>query len=526
MERLLLTRVCLMVYVRAGGAATFADMAEAPVPSKESAEKKPSAKMSGAAAPSSAVRTPPRGAAGRGVPAAPPPGSCETTPSCAPPRKRMCVQCNGEFDDLWESMSLVTGSAHSTPLRSPPTKCLKCTPGQAGSSATYAPELPVVPAWPTGSAVQGLSSSEAAASAAAAKGPKASAGSAGLERGLQGLSLKSPDRQKDLQSVTTIPKAPQPKRPRSTPASSSMRVWSYQDALKPCGVSKELNSFVTNRLSLQGEQPWRLSALEAGGGGDCFFHSVAAGLEQMIQKDDGAKRAILQRLDQNDFARGHRHLVQKLRDFVAGRVAGQTEETLLNMRINFQNQKQLGWWHDDWHPSALLCGHGFGFALAMDTVEGVGANEDGMPTDIVVQCRRGQELQPHVVEDGANKLAMLRVAVADVFRTCGNLHWATETDIAALAEHLGIGFIVFASREQGTGKWIQGLSLERGDYAYWMMIYWIDPVHYQLAQFHRDGDPEPRTFFAIDDVPLELRSHYDLCNGARSFGRAYHGGVS
>ena len=129
-ERLLLTRVCLMVYVRAGGAATFEDMAEAPGPLKKSPEKKTPVTVSGTAASASALKTPPRATAGKGVPPAPPTASCETTPSCAPPRKRICVECKGEFEDPWENMSLATGSAHSTPLRSPLTKCLKCTPGR------------------------------------------------------------------------------------------------------------------------------------------------------------------------------------------------------------------------------------------------------------------------------------------------------------------------------------------------------------------------------------------------------------
>ena len=162
-ERLLLTRVCLMVYVRAGGAATFEDMAEAPGPLKKSPEKKMPVTVSGTAASASALKTPPRATAGKGVPPAPPTASCETTPSCAPPRKRICVECKGEFEDPWENMSLATGSAHSTPLRSPPTKCLKCTPGRTiFGGPTYVPELPTVPAWPTDSAVQALSSSKSA----------------------------------------------------------------------------------------------------------------------------------------------------------------------------------------------------------------------------------------------------------------------------------------------------------------------------------------------------------------------------
>ena len=47
----------------------------------------------------------------------------------------------------------------------------------------------------------------------------------------------------------------------------------------------------------------------------------------------------------------------------------------------------------------------------MDTVEAIGANEDGMASDMVVSCRRQGEpvLQP--VVDGTNELAKLRVEV-------------------------------------------------------------------------------------------------------------------
>ena len=138
--------------------------------------------------------------------------------------------------------------------------------------------------------------------------------------------------------------------------------------------------------------------------------------------------------------------------------------------------------------------------------------------------RRGgfREIQP--VTDGLNKLQVLRARLQNIFSTCGDTHWATQTDIAALAERLNIGFIVFASREQGVGQWIQGLNLERGDFPIWMLVYWEDPAHYTLAQLTRDG--QTKVWYALRDVPGALRAHYDMCNGSSPMGREHYGGIS
>ena len=135
-ERQLLNRMYLMVYVRAGGSAVFADMAEAPASPKR-LDDEHAARMGAAAAAAAVCGTPTRAAAGRSFPAVPPAWSCETTPSCAPPRKRICVECKGEFDDVCGQMSVATGSGQSMSARSPPVKCLKCTPGRLDTGSTY-----------------------------------------------------------------------------------------------------------------------------------------------------------------------------------------------------------------------------------------------------------------------------------------------------------------------------------------------------------------------------------------------------
>ena len=52
----------------------------------------------------------------------------------------------------------------------------------------------------------------------------------------------------------------------------------YVSSLRICTVSSRLQSFVASNL----HPHWQIRALEAGGGGDCLFHSVGAGLEALF----------------------------------------------------------------------------------------------------------------------------------------------------------------------------------------------------------------------------------------------------
>ena len=122
------------------------------------------------------------------------------------------------------------------------------------------------------------------------------------------------------------------------------------------------------------------------------------------------------------------------------------------------------------------------------------------------------------MENGSGILCELRAQVRDVFQTPGDLHWGTITDIAMLAEHLNVGFIVWSSTCQGNGRWIYGLNLSRGDVPHWMMLYCRDVTHYQLAQLHAPDLPTPRCFFPMHTIPAPLASHYNLCNGSAPIG--------
>ena len=294
-------------------------------------------------------------------------------------------------------------------------------------------------------------------------------------------------------------------------------------------MEEGLARFVDSMGQQSGER-WVLHSLEAGGDGDCFFHAVAAGLENMFL-DPEARDHISQHFQQADFQHGKLHIVAKLRNMVAEHIACFPPETLLEMALSFRRQQRLRVnWHDDWDPLGVLRASGFASLQDADAIQAIGPNEDGRATDIVVsytartdpEQESTLELMP--VQEGASKLEILRTRMKDIFSTCGNTHWATQTDIAAVAERLNIGFIVLASREQGEDRWIQGLNLERGNFPIWMLIYWQDPAHYRLARLICNG--QPNVFFAQGGVPQALRAHYDLCNGSSPMGRAHYGGIS
>ena len=170
----------------------------------------------------------------------------------------------------------------------------------------------------------------------------------------------------------------------------------------------------------------------------------------------------------------------------------------------------------------------FGFVSAADTVEAVGANEDGRPSDILVTYRVGVTSHTVPVADGTSMLAVLRQSLQEIFAECGGMHWGTQMDMAMLAEALNVGFMTFTSAEQGHGQWINGLNLERGDHPFWILLYWLDrdPAHYQLLELQRSSDLRSHTFFSIGELPEPIVNHYNSCNASSPIGQAYYGGIS
>jgi hypothetical protein len=286
--------------------------------------------------------------------------------------------------------------------------------------------------------------------------------------------------------------------------------FSYSPTLETRPLSSSLADFVRHRLDKESPSPVLMTSLEAGGEGDCLFHSIAAGLEQMLQDtshNSEAVQFVLKRIPLRDFALGKDHMVQCLRNHVADRMRDLQDFELLDTLVSYMWQDN---WRDGWNPAELLRRCGFEALQHATTVLAVQIHANS--TDLTVKFEVGPEQQTPFIANGAVNLELLREEFGDQFRQCGDWHWGTQQDIIMLSEFLNIGFLVFTSKEQGDDQWIPYLGYTRSDFDYWMLLYWIDPRHYRLLQVKTPSCLAPASFFRIDELPSCLMSHFRLCN--------------
>ena len=112
-------------------------------------------------------------------------------------------------------------------------------------------------------------------------------------------------------------------------------------------------------IDKESPSPVLMTSLEAGGEGDCLFHSIAAGLEQMLQDtshNSEAVQFVLNKIPLRDFAKGKDHMVQCLRNHVADRMRDLQDFELLDTLVSYMWQDN---WRDGWNPAELLRRCGF-----------------------------------------------------------------------------------------------------------------------------------------------------------------------
>ena len=73
-----------------------------------------------------------------------------------------------------------------------------------------------------------------------------------------------------------------------------------------------------------------IHSVEVGGEGDCFYHSVAAGLEALLLHSEEAKRHVLNNLPRGIFSGDSKQVVKDLRCLAAKQLEHWTAEELLN----------------------------------------------------------------------------------------------------------------------------------------------------------------------------------------------------
>ena len=309
------------------------------------------------------------------------------------------------------------------------------------------------------------------------------------------------------------------------------------EAVKPA-----LRRFLDGGMGIQDGMSWAARSLQAGGGGDCFFHSVALILEQMLfhSEDVHAASHVLQHprwrvLQPADFRKGKMHLVKLLRQMVAAQIVNFSLEEFVGFVFTLRNAfdvQQSGAvgrdriWHDQWNPHSVLRSAGLEMLSEANTVIAIGASEENA-ADLMIRyetSRSGEEVVC-TVDNGVFKLNELKRLVASILTTCGNTHWATQTDVVALGEALNIGFVIFSSEANAAGQWLYGFNPKRGNFPYWVSLYCDRNVHFTALQLQRGNEAVKSSFWSRQRLPPAVRNLYTASNPDCPVGAAFGLGI-
>ena len=264
-----------------------------------------------------------------------------------------------------------------------------------------------------------------------------------------------------------------------------------------------------------------IRSLDVGEGGDCFYHSVAAGLERLLLHSTAASRHVLRRIPLHIFSHDRRAVVQYLRNLCAEQILRWSPEELLDYFVNATFQQQQRTWQEHWNPTHMLESSGLSCILGCDTVRAVSDDPHGDIGDIILILDKsdthsqGQSRQEHRVRvpQGHTFLNVLRQNLQDVFRTLGNTHWGDVTDARMLAEALDIGFCIFADRLQFNGtRCLVSLDGLRGDYAYFLAMWWDEPTHFRSLEIQCTQDDTFSTCWSTTELPRRIVEQYNVSN--------------
>ena len=184
-------------------------------------------------------------------------------------------------------------------------------------------------------------------------------------------------------------------------------------------------------------------------------------------------------------------------------------------------RQRLHDWPGQWDPAALLHRNKFGSILEADTIRALGADPEGGPSDIILSIDHsvaepdaGDRAERFVrVKDGAVHLPALLGDLQEVFATTGNVHWGDTTDARLLCDALDLGFFMFADQLQGQGaNCLCALDLLRGDFPFFINLWWDGSVHFRAAEFQVDEAVAFCMCYAKEEIPEFLRAQYNVAN--------------
>ena len=208
--------------------------------------------------------------------------------------------------------------------------------------------------------------------------------------------------------------------------------------------------------------------------------------------------------------------MRHLRDIAANAWAQRNWEDILSYIIAAAHRERIpGYWEEAWSPIAMLRKHGYEVLLQYDTVEAVGAPPNDVAGDIVVTVTQTSAvpdggaavMQRLTFPQGHTNLRNLLHDLQREFATPGNNHWGDLQDLKALSDFLNIGFFIFADSLQDHGtQCLCGLLQERGNFPYFGVLWWEDPVHFRLGALSRSLGSDYVSMWCVADLPTTWSS--------------------
>ena len=190
---------------------------------------------------------------------------------------------------------------------------------------------------------------------------------------------------------------------------------------------------------------WQVYAADAGAGGDCFFLSVASILMQ-ARAAHPELRPALECVEPHSWEE-RVSVGAGLRKVVGRHVRHWGVKQFLDFVVTCVSAEAAEAWKDDWSMRGLLRKSDLTFLLHVNELLDVDVLDDA----IVLRFKEGDSavVRNKRLRHGAALVEALQEAVAKQFEQMGNNHWATENDVAAVAQELNLGFILAGNTSTG-----------------------------------------------------------------------------
>ena len=322
---------------------------------------------------------------------------------------------------------------------------------------------------------------------------------------LKSCGRNSPFRLQDV-CFQPLPSIPSLSSISSAPTSSSMDDSEYDESeyessyeeVERIGDIVSVSSRLREAIHSQSMGRYEIAALETGGGGDCLFHSVAAGMAKLEEVAGEFVLSLKTRLSIREFsATSVRGLVgQYIRTMSAGDL------------IEFVNQKKFeesvnsahDGWKDKWSPRAILEECRLYELFDFQTVHNI-AEKDEESVKLDVTDMKSSRV---TIDMEKSQLNSLRESFASTIEIMGNLHWGDYADIVFMSRVLHVNIVVLMGSFDYNNYIYCGGDELADEPLYSMFIYCRDGNHFQLVVFMDEHDQQ--FIFDRDTLPPWLKA--------------------